>query len=62
MKLHKAIAATVRRRKPYHPKVMIFLTQTQSEVEQVMAELGYGSNQYALSWYDVIPSKEETPQ
>jgi hypothetical protein len=48
---HKGIIATVNKRKPHNKiKHIFFDTDIQSEVENAMIDLGYGSNQYTLGF------------
>ncbi len=47
------ICATIRRAKRNKPKRYIFDTPIQSFVENAMYDLGYGSDQYWLSFVDV---------
>lgn len=47
------ICATPYKRKLHRPKRFIFETKFQNDVENIMAELGYGADQYFLSFATV---------
>jgi hypothetical protein len=53
--IRKCICATVKRRRAEHPKRIVCDTLNQGMVEQVMAELGYGCDEYVLSFAFVAP-------